>query len=73
MKKGLILPLCGAAAAGVLGMLEIIPSFFAIIVILAIIGLRDVVLISMARGLPWALISQRIQGGVMFGVWNKQR
>jgi len=72
MKKGMILPIIGAIAAGALGIFEIIPSFFAILVILVIIFLRDFILMYLMRGLPYAMMMQRMSGGIMFGIWNKQ-
>jgi hypothetical protein len=69
--KGIIIPLGAAAAAGVLGIVNIIPPFFAIILVLAILLCRDVVLMALMRGLPYSIVTQRIQGGIMWGVWNK--
>lgn len=71
MMKGIYIPLAAAAAAGVLGIVEIIPPFFAIILVLALVLCRDVVLMALMRGLPYAIVTQRIQGGILWGVWNK--
>lgn len=69
--KGILLPLCGAIAAGAVGVLELIPAWIAIVIILIIVGARDFVLMALARGLPWAIVTQRIRGGILWGVWNK--
>ncbi len=72
MKKGMILPITGAITAGALGVVNIIPPVISIFVILALIGCRDVILMFLMRGLPYAIILQRLSGGVLFGVWDKQ-
>jgi len=69
--KGFILPLILVAVLGVLTMLGFIPAFLGAPAMLIIVVIKDVIFMTFARGLPMAIISTRMMGGLLWAVVKK--
>lgn len=71
MMKGIILPLIGVVCVAIPTIFGIIPPVLGVLAMLVMVLLKDVLITVLARGLPWAIITQRIRGGLLWGVWDK--
>lgn len=67
MKK-LIIPLVVVVALAIPTMLGIIPVFLGVPAMLLVVVLKDVIFLVFARGLPMAIISTRMMGGLLWGI-----
>lgn len=66
--KGMIAPLLVVVGLAVPTMLGIIPAFIGVPAMLVVILVKDIIFIVLSRGLPWAMVTQRLRGGLIWGV-----
>jgi hypothetical protein len=68
---GLILPLIVVVCIGVPTMLGILPAFLGVPAMLAVILIKDIIFIFLSRGLPIAMMTYRLLGGIVWGIFAR--
>jgi len=69
--KSFVLPLIIVVAIAVPTMLGFIPVFLGVPAMLVVVLVKDVIFLVLARGLPMAIISVRMMGGMLWGIMEK--
>ena len=69
--KGFIAAIAVVVAIGIPTMLGIIPAFLGVPAMIAVVLIKDILFLVLARGLPATIISMRMFGGLLWGVMEK--
>ena len=69
--KGFIAGIAVVVAIGIPTMLGFIPAFLGVPAMIAVVLIKDIIFLVLARGLPMAIIAVRMMGGFLWGIMDK--